>query len=79
MESKKGYVIDIVNTSVETVEEHDTKLLDEVKAGLHEIYACDLYCYEEYCQKDEYGYNCVDCFNKAVADMLNRMKAEVSK
>lgn len=30
MESKKGYVIDIVNTSVETVEEHDTKLLDKV-------------------------------------------------
>lgn len=45
----------------------------DILDNIHEIYKCQLYCKEEYCDKEEpTASNCVDCFYDAIMTTIER-------
>ena len=55
---------------------HDADLLDKVADSITEIYKCNLYCAEDYCDKEQCQ-NAEDCFYGAIVKAIERLKAEV--
>lgn len=70
------YHIDSIE--IDDMAEHDSELLDKVAESITEIYKCNLYCAEDYCDKEQCQ-NAEDCFYGAIVKTIERMKAEVSE
>lgn len=49
-------------------------ILDEIKNGIHDIYAQNLYCKEDMCNAAMMGYDCEDCLATFILDYIEKMK-----
>lgn len=65
-------------TVAKIIAKHDSELLDKVEDSITEIYKCNLYCAEDYCDKEKCQ-NVEDCFYGAISKAIERMKAEINK
>lgn len=60
--------------------EHDAKVraeaIDEVLSSMHEMYAHNLYCLADMCERDERGYDCEDCMYRSLSGMAKLLKEQ---
>lgn len=63
---------------IKKLDGHDKELLDKVAEHIEEIYKCNLYCAEDYCDKEQCQ-NAEDCFYGAIVKAIERMKAEIEE
>lgn len=54
-------------------------ILNEIKNGIHDIYAQNLYCKEDMCNAAMMGYDCEDCLATFILDYIEQMKSKLNK